>query len=396
MARRRARGEGSIRKRKDGRWEGRYSIGRNSETGRLIYKSVLARTQSECKNKLREALIEQHEKETKDRQNETKAASELNELKNQSYSVEQWLKVWYELYSKNNLKETTQEQYTYFIHNILIPRIGKTPLDQISGFTLQKLYQDLLTNGRTRTRKATTGLSPKTIKGVHGLLRSAFDQAVRAGFISENPTLNCKPPKPEKKEMKVIQPEKIGEYLQAADARNVLPLFFLELTTGLRKGEILALLWTDLDIEKRSITVSKSVTRLRGELKVNTPKTQHSVRTIVIPQQAVDLLQQEHNIHPDNPYMFPSPKTGTMYSPETVLRIHKRILKDAGLETCRFHDLRHTFATLALQNGVDIKTLSETLGHYSSSFTLDVYTHVTTKMQQEAAEKVGQYMKMNF
>ena len=85
-----------------------------------------------------------------------------------------------------------------------------------------------------------------------------------------------------------------------------------------------------------------------------------------------------------------------MYSPETVLRIHKRILKDAGLETCRFHDLRHTFATLALENGVDIKTLSETLGHYSSSFTLDVYTHVTTKMQQEAAEKVGQYMKMNF
>lgn len=263
MARRRARGEGSIRKRKDGRWEGRYSIGRNSETGKLIYKSVLARTQSECKNKL-------------------------------------------------------------------------------------------------------------------------------------HPTLNCKPPKLEKKEMKVIQSEKIGEYLQAADARNVLPLFFLELTTGLRKGEILALLWTDLDIEKRSITVSKSVTRLHGELKVNTPKTQHSVRTIVIPQQAVDLLQQEHNLHPDNPYMFPSPKTGTMYSPETVLRIHKRILKDAGLETCRFHDLRHTFATLALENGVDIKTLSETLGHYSSSFTLDVYTHVTTKMQQEAAEKVGQYMKMNF
>ena len=101
---------------------------------------------------------------------------------------------------------------------------------------------------------------------------------------------------------------------------------------------------------------------------------------------ASDLLIQEHSLHPNNPYLFPSPTTGTMYSPETVARIHKRILRDAGLEDCRFHDLRHTFATVALQNGVDIKTLSGMLGHYSSGFTLDTYTHVTRKMQEEAAE----------
>ena len=109
---------------------------------------------------------------------------------------------------------------------------------------------------------------------------------------------------------------------------------------------------------------------------------------------ASDLLIQEHSLHPNNPYLFPSPATGTMYSPETVARIHKRLLKDAGLEDCRFHDLRHTFATLALQNGVDIKTLSGMLGHYSSGFTLDTYTHVTRKMQEEAAEKMGQFMEM--
>lgn len=106
------------------------------------------------------------------------------------------------------------------------------------------------------------------------------------------------------------------------------------------------------------------------------------------------LLIQEHSLHPNNPYLFPSPTTGTMYSPETVARIHKRILRDAGLEDCRFHDLRHTFATVALQNGVDIKTLSGMLGHYSSGFTLDTYTHVTRKMQEEAAEKMGQFMEM--
>ena len=129
-------------------------------------------------------------------------------------------------------------------------------------------------------------------------------------------------------------------------------------------------------------------------MEVTPPKTRHSIRNIVIPKQAVDLLLQEHSLHPDNPYMFPSPVTGTMYNPDAVGRIHKKILKDAGLENCRFHDLRHTFATLAIQNGVDIKTLSGILGHYSSGFTLDTYTHITQGMKQDAAEKMGRFMEM--
>ena len=172
------------------------------------------------------------------------------------------------------------------------------------------------------------------------------------------------------------------------------PTGLLQLTGIVAIPELLALLWSDLDVQNRSISVTKSVARLDGELVVSKPKTQHSIRTLIVPQQAVDLLIQEHSLHPNNPYLFPSPTTGTMYSPETVARIHKRILRDAGLEDCRFHDLRHTFATVALQNGVDIKTLSGMLGHYSSGFTLDTYTHVTRKMQEEAAEKMGQFMEM--
>ncbi len=132
------------------------------------------------------------------------------------------------------------------------------------------------------------------------------------------------------------------------------------------------------------------------ELRVSVPKTRHSIRKVTIPQQTVELLIQEHDMHPDNPYMFPSPVTGTMYHPDAAGRIHKKLLKEAGIENVRFHDLRHTFATVALQNGVDIKTLSHMLGHFSSGFTLDTYTHVTAKMQQEAAEKMGSFMKMTF
>ncbi len=111
-----------------------------------------------------------------------------------------------------------------------------------------------------------------------------------------------------------------------------------------------------------------------------------------IPQDAVELLKQEHAKHPDNPWMFPSGRTGGMYHPDSVVNLHKKILKDAGLEHIKFHDLRHTFATLALQNCVDVKTVSSMLGHYDAGFTLRTYTHVTRQIQQKAAEKMGSFM----
>ena len=125
---------------------------------------------------------------------------------------------------------------------------------------------------------------------------------------------------------------------------------------------------------------------------LSSPKTETSVRQVSIPQGAVDLLIQEHDKHPDNPYMFPSPVTGEMYHPDSVVKLHEKILEDAGLEHIRFHDLRHTFATLALQNGVDVKTVSSMLGHYDAGFTLRTYTHATRQMQNQAAETMGNFM----
>ena len=159
-------------------------------------------------------------------------------------------------------------------------------------------------------------------------------------------------------------------------------MFYLELVTGLRKGEITALLWSDLDIQNKTISVSKQyVKNPNGELTLSRPKTETSVRKISIPQDAIDLLIAEHSKHPENPYMFPSPATGEMYYPDSVVNLHKKILKDAGLPHIRFHDLRHTFATLALQNGVDVKTVSSMLGHYDAGFTLRTYTHATRQKQ---------------
>ena len=132
-----------------------------------------------------------------------------------------------------------------------------------------------------------------------------------------------------------------------------------------------------MNVEKRTISVNKSVLGRNGELVVSAPKTRHSIRTVTIPTHAVELLLSEHARHPDNPYMFPSPLAGEMYHPDSVVNLHKKILKDAGLEHLRFHDLRHTFATTALQNGVDVKTVSSMLGHYDAGFTLRTRTYTT-------------------
>ena len=167
-------------------------------------------------------------------------------------------------------------------------------------------------------------------------------------------------------------------------------MFYLELVSGLRKGELVALQWSDLDEANCTISVSKQASwDTEGNLILSQPKTGNSIREVSIPRDAVELLKQEHAKHSDNPWMFPSSRTGEMYHPDSVVNLHKKILKDAGLEHIRFHDLRHTFATLALQNGVDIKTVSGMLGHFSAGFTLDTYAHVTTSAKREAAKTMG-------
>ena len=380
MAKKRANGEGNIRKRSDGRWEGRYTAGYDPQTGKRIIKNVLGKTQAEVKAKLAKALED---------------CKELDVVRTDEYTVAEWLRLWYDLYAEPNVRPTTAASYRRSIELHVIPRIGDIKLNRLTSRELQKLYKDLLENGRLREvqKEKNPGLSNSTVRGIHMMLHNALDRAVKERLILRNPTEDCIIPKLEKKEMKILHPEDMKAYLTAAERRGVLPMFYLELVSGVRKGELVALLWDDLDMERRTISVSKqALSRPGGEIVVNRPKTENSIRAVSIPQEAVDLLVEEHKKHPDNPYMFPSPKTGGMYYPDSVVNLHKKLLQDAGLEHIRFHDLRHTFATMALQNGVDVKTVSSMLGHYDAGFTLRTYTHATRQMQEQAAEKMGSFM----
>ena len=324
-------GEGNIRKRSDGRWEGRYTAGYHPETGKRIIKNVLGKTQAECKAKLKKAIEE---------------SQSLDVGHADEYTVAAWLRTWFELYAKPHIRPSTMNYYHRNIEQHIIPAIGDIPLNKLTTRDLQKLYNDLQSNGRLRKvqKKEKPGLSNSTVRGIHMMLHNALDRAVKEKLILSNPTENCIIPKIEKQEMKILHPDHISAYLNAAERRNALPMFYLELVSGLRKGELVALQWSDLDEANCTISVSKQASwDTEGNLILSQPKTGNSIREVSIPQDAVELLKQEHAKHPDNPWMLPSGRTGEMYHPDSVVNLHKKILKDAGLEHIRFHDLRHPY-----------------------------------------------------
>ena len=376
MAKRRASGEGSIRKRSDGRWEGRYVAG-HDECGKPIRKNVLGKTQAEVREKLKRAITE---------------AEMLDVSKADEYTVGAWVELWYELYSKPNIRESTQRYYRRFIDRHVIPTLGNVKLSKLTARQIQKMYNDVRQHGRIREcqKEKNPGMSDSYVHGLHMMMHDCLNRAVKEHLILRNPTEDCIPPKVQRKEMKVLRIEDVGAYLKAAEEYGVLPMFFLELSTGLRKGELTALLWEDVDVEAKTISVNKQAVGVKGGgVKITRPKTETSVRRVSISQEALDHLLAEHANHPDSPYLFASPRTGEMYHPDSIVNLHRKILKKAGLEPVRLHDLRHTFATLALQNGVDIKTVSGMLGHYDAGFTLRTYTHATDRMQEQAAATMG-------
>ena len=188
--------------------------------------------------------------------------------------------------------------------------------------------------------------------------------------------------------MKILPVEQLTSFLREAKESGVFELYYIELATGLRRGELLGLKWEDVDLAHGSIYVQRQICRIDGEVVEVPLKTKNAYRTLPLSADATDVLKEQQRKRGESPYVFPS-ATGGPISPDSVLNMLHRVLKRAGLPKVRFHDLRHTFATLALQNGVDIKTVSGMLGHYSAGFTLDTYTHVTTSAKREAADTMG-------
>ena len=370
MNKKRAKGEGTLRLRKDGRWEGRI-VTDYREDGRPITKNVTAKTKTECSAKL-EKLKEQYGRHT-------------DKIKS-GMSFGDWIDFWYRTYSKNTIHLTTQIEYENRIYNHIIPDIGKIPLNKLSQSDLQQFYARVKNSGRKiHAETLGPGLSNRMVRAVHANCRTALQRAVQDGLIRTNPAVGCKLPPKKAREMQVLTQNEILRFLHQAKEEGCYERFLLELGTGMRRGEILALKWSDLNFATGELHIERQVYIIRAEIIISAPKTKASVRTVILPPSLLKALGAYKEMV-DSEWMFPSPTdNGRPRNPSSVRTRLQLILERAGCKKVRFHDLRHTFATMALEHGMDVKTLSATIGHVSSATTLDIYSHITDTMQRQAA-----------
>lgn len=324
----------------------------------------------------------------------------LSELQTGSYiepdklTITEFLRDWMNTYVRPNLSPTTADGYSVNIEKHLIPRIGHIPLQHLKPMHVQKLYQDLLLNGRA---DGTGGLSSRSVLYIHRNLHEALKHAVRLQLVHRNVTEFVTLPKNKKYHSEVYSPEELVHLLTIAQNTDMEIPIALAATLGLRRGEILGLLWSDVDLIAKKLSVCNNrVPTSRGNIS-KAPKSASSSRTIDLPEGLVPILKKHKAYQAENRLKLGSQYQGTYvycqyngspYCPGYLSKKFSAFLTKHRLKKIRFHDLRHSHATLMLSCGVPAKVASERLGHSNIGITLDLYSHVLDSMQKDAAEKI--------
>lgn len=388
---RQAAGTGTIRKKtvtRNGReytyWEARYTEGFDPGTGKQLQRSITGKTQKEVAQKLKAA---------------TAAIDAGTYTAPSKMTVGNWLDIWSEEYL-GSVKPKTVTLYKATINNYLKPAFGVIKLEALDTHTIQKLYNKL-----SHPCKDKPGLSPKTVKNVHGILHKALQQAVKIGYLRFNPADACELPRMEHREIEPLNDEAIAAFMNAIRGHRFEAVYLTMLFTGMRRGEICGLTWDCVDLENGTIRVDKQLQNIPGQ-----PGSYHLLstksnkgRTIPVAGFVVDILKAHQSrqnqmrlkagsLWQENGFVFCN-EIGEHLSPNTVYHNYKRIVKAIGLPDARLHDLRHSYAVASLRAGDDIKTVQSNLGHHAAAFTLDVYGHVTDDMKRASAERMEAYIE---
>lgn len=379
MAKKRPNGDGLIRKRVDGRWEGRITVGYDSKK-MPIYRAVYGRTQKETLDKLHDAI---------ERYRDVRLTEDCR------MKLGDWLDKWLEEYAQYQVKDSTLNGYRTYFDVYIKPRLGNEPIGSITTTDIQEMYINLKKYGRVNDHPIKgSELSDAMIVRIHAVLHQAFEKAVEERMIVDNPTKGTTVPKNNYAPKKILTEEQLEQFYKVLKEDELwYDFFYTELTTGLRRGEICGLQWSDFDVKTGRLHVKRNVTSITGQpVRVGPTKTATGTRTILLPPSTAELLKAR-KANSYSMWIFHNPVKPEMpMSPHMPYHHLKTLLKKANLPNIRFHDLRHTFATHALAKGVDPKTLSGILGHTNASFTLDTYTHVTGDMQKKASEVVEGFL----
>lgn len=364
MKGRRGKNEGNIKRRTDGRWEARISLPDGQR------KSIYGKTRQEVSRKLSQGL---HAKEEGTLQFDDRQ------------TVKQYLTTWLDATSYQ-LKPSSVRRYRNAAHH-LIKWLGRVPLMQLTPQQVQAAYAKML-----------NGLAPKTVYLFHRTLHRALADGVRLGVVPRNVTDLVKSPRVEEKLMRVLSLDEIQCLLQSVKGDRLEALYVLELSTGMREGEILGLQWQDIDFANKRLTVHMGLSEEDSSYVLASPKTRQSKRVIALTQRAVDALiahrsrqeteRQLLGSEWDSRYnlVFANPWGRFIDSKHFSVSVFRRVLRRAGIPYIKFHNLRHTVATQLLSRGVNVKVVSELLGHANVSITLRIYAHVLPHMQDTAIE----------
>ncbi|HLY32474.1 MAG TPA: tyrosine-type recombinase/integrase [Ktedonobacterales bacterium] len=367
MPTRRGHGEGSIRKRTDGRWEAQMSLGDGTR------KSFYGKTRQEVARQLAAALRD--------------LDKGLPIIRDERQTLATYLASWLDAITLN-LDARTMESYRQHVELHIIPTLGAIRISKLTPQQVQDLY----------AKKIADGLSTTTVRHIHATLHKALGGALRMGIVQRNVSDLVDPPRMRKLDMHVLSRDEARHFLDAAQGHVWEALFTTALFTGMRQGELLALHWRDVDLDAGRLSVRASLQQTKnatGDWVIKAPKTKHSKRQISLSAPVVASLRA-HRIKQnalrlklgeaweDSDLVFCN-SLGTPLFHQNVNGSLKKILQRAGLPAIRFHDLRHTAATLMLKANVNPKIVSEMLGHASIAITLDIYSHVLPDMQQDAA-----------
>jgi integrase len=398
MAKKKVRGnnEGSIFTRKivkDGKgyeiFVGAVTTGYDPITKKQIKKQFTGKTRAEVNKKMTEAL------------SKIQAGTYI---KPTALTVEKWMNDWL-TGRKPHITENTYFGYENMIKHHIVPTIGKTKLKDLTTRDIQNLLNSKLENGRADGKKG--GLSRRSVKYIYDTINTALQQAVNERIIPFNVADAVEIPKQVKREMITMTQDEITIFLDTVknyqlNHHHSSPLFaafYLELSTGIRRGELLGLHWTEVNFEKKQIFIKTQLLRGKNGLYFQEPKTEKSKRPITLGNTAIEVLKMHQirqdeiksmlgkEVYRDNGLVFCTNEGNPIY-PRNFVRHFETLLDKAGLNHYRFHDLRHTFSTIQLENGIPPKTLQEILGHSTFKTTMDTYSHVTPAMHQNAADTI--------